>query len=122
MSKEEIQQMDNARQNIYQDKVVVINFVVIVLVLAVMWALWIVFYRNNQVMMGMPDYFGFLQQYQFLAKYVLPVFGSAVAVVHLIIALFSYKSEKLVTYFLLGSVIFLELLIIITVVYYMSYV
>ena len=122
MSKEEIKQVDNFKQNIYQDRVMVINFFVLLLVMIVAWLLWVVFYRNNQVMMGMPDYFGFLQQNQFLSRYILPIFGSMVAVAHLVIAFFSYKSEKLVAYLLLGSAIFIEVLVIITVIYYMSYV
>lgn len=122
MSKEEIKQIDNSGRNIFKDRVVVIIFVVLLLVILITWLLWVVFYRNNQVMMGMPDYFGFLQQNQFLSRYVLPIFGSLVAVTHLIIAFFSYRSEKLVTYFLLGSAIFIEILITITVIYYMSYV
>ncbi|MFZ5392246.1 MAG: hypothetical protein ACOZAR_03550 [Patescibacteria group bacterium] len=122
MSKEEIKQIDNLGRNVFQDKVVLINFVVLLVVILITWLLWVVFYRNNQVMMGMPDYFSFLQQNQFLSRYVLPIFGSVVAITHLIIALFSYRSEKLVTYFLLGSAIFIEILITITVIYYMSYV
>lgn len=122
MSKEEIKQIDNLGRNVFQDRVVLINFVVLLVVISITWLLWVVFYRNNQVMMGMPDYFSFLQQNQFLSRYVLPIFGSVVAVTHMIIALFSYRSEKLVTYFLLGSAIFIEILITITVIYYMSYV
>ncbi len=121
MSKEEIKQMEVAKKNIFQDKVVMTNFLVLLVILVVMWTLWIIFYRNNQVAMGMPDYFSFLQQNQTLSRFILPIFGSVVSVAHMVIAFFSYKSERLVTYFLLGGATFLEILIIITVIYYMSY-
>lgn len=122
MSKETIKKIELNQGLFWRDKVVLINVLILVVFLLAAWVLWIVFYRQTSIPVGMPSYFGFLQFNQGLYKYVLPLFGTVVAVLHLIISMIAYSKERMVSYLLIGGAAFLEVLILITVIYYMSFV
>ena len=120
MSKQEIRNLEFSREIFWKDRVILINVLLLFVLMVVGWVLWVVLYRNTEIIIGMPQYFNFLQFNQNLMRYALPIFGSAAAFFHLLIAFFTYNRERLISYFLVGGVNFLQLLILITVIYYMS--
>ncbi|MBU0648013.1 hypothetical protein KJ855_02435 [Patescibacteria group bacterium] len=122
MSKDQIKEIEYSRGVFWKDKVVQITFLFLLVFLVASWVLWVVMYRQLNVVMGVPEYFNFLQFNQMVYKYALPIFGSIVAFFHLLIAFFAYSRERLVSYFLIGGAAFLEVLILITVIYYMAFV
>lgn len=122
MSKQDIRQMELQDPVFWKDKVVLISSGLLALFLLLSWVMWVMLYQQSVAVMGMPVYFSFLQFNDILYKYVIPIFGSAIAVIHIIIAFFAYNRERLVSYFLIGGAAFLEVLVLVTVIYYMSYV
>ena len=122
MSKEEILSQEFKSESIWQDRSAVIAMVVLLALIVLTWVLWVVLYRQVETPIGMPLYFNFLQVYPGIYRYVLPIFGVAISVFHVLIAWFAYRKEKMVSYFLIGGACFVELLILVTVVYYMIYV
>ncbi len=122
MSKEQIKINEYRKDNFFTDKAIIVSFVFLILFLIVSWVLWYVLYQQITFSVGMPAYFNFLQPYNFLYKYVLPLFVTVMGLFHVLLAYFSYNREKLVSYIMLGSAAFLALLVVITGIYYMSFV
>ncbi|MFA4930508.1 MAG: hypothetical protein WC570_01415 [Patescibacteria group bacterium] len=122
MSKQDIRQMELNQAVFWKDKAILFSLALLVVFLLLAWIMWIMLYRQSSVVMGIPVYFNFLQFNEKLYKYVIPIFGSVVALIHLLIAFFAYNRERLVSYFLIGGAAFLEVLVLVTVIYYMSYV
>ena len=121
MSREEIDNINIKKKNFFTDGAVLTSLVFLLLFLLTAWILWYVLYQQINFSVGMPAYFNFLQPYNFLYRYVLPLFVSVMGVFHLIIAYFSYGREKLVSYVVLGGGAFMALLVVVTGVYYMSF-
>lgn len=121
MSKEDIKKIELEQNVFWKDEVIWYCISALFLFMAISWALWIYFYRQTSVPVGMPVYFGFLQSNPIVYTYILPIFGSVLAFFHLIIAYFAYNRDRLISYFMLGGMAFLEILILTTVVYYMIY-
>lgn len=121
MSKDQIKQVELGNTNMLKDRVVLISLIFLLVFMILSWVLWVVMYRQSQMVVGIPVYFNFLQKYPFFYKYILPLFGSVVVLLHLCISFLAYNKEKLVSYLLIGGAAFLEVLILVTVVYYMSY-
>lgn len=122
MSKQDIKQMELKDPVFWRDKAVLISIGLLAIFLLLSWIMWIMLYQQSSAVMGIPSYFSFLQFNEKLYKYVIPIFGSLVAFIHLLIAFFAYNRERLVSYFLIGGAAFLEVLVLVTVIYYMSYV
>lgn len=121
MSKDEIKKIEMGKLAIWKDQAIWVSVIVLLIFLIASWVLWIYFYQKTTVPVGMPVYFSFLQSKPLIYKYVLPIFGSVIAFFHVIIALFAYNRDKLVSYLMIGGAAFLEILILTTVVYYMVY-
>lgn len=121
MSKEEIKQAEFKKYNFFTDRAILTNFVFLALFVLTAWILWYVLYQQISFAVGMPAYFNFLQPYNFVYRYVLPLFVSVVAFFHLLIAFFAYSRDRLVSYIVVGGAAFLALLVVVTGIYYMSF-
>jgi|GEM_PF-2803429 len=122
MSKEEIKEKQVKATNFWGDSAVLVSLGVLAVFLVVSWVLWMRLYTEVEMPIGMPIYFNFLKQYDFVYRYVLPIFGSLVALFHVLIGWFSYNRERLVSYYIIGGAAFIEVLILITVIYYMIFI
>ncbi len=121
MSKEEIKAVEFKKNIFFTDRVILTSLVFLGLFILVSWILWYVLYQQISFAVGMPAYFSFLQPYNFIYRYVLPLFVSIMAVFHLLLAFFAYDRDRLVSYVVLGGAAFLALLVVVTGVYYMSF-
>ena len=121
MSKEEIKAVEFKKNIFFTDRVILTSLVFLGLFILVSWILWYVLYQQISFAVGMPAYFSFLQPYNFIYRYVLPLFVSIMAVFHLLLAFFAYDRDRLVSYIVLGGAAFLALLVVVTGVYYMSF-
>jgi len=103
----------------WQDRLILVFFSLNVLSLGGLWPLWLLKIAQS----GYPIYAPFVIQFlgdQFQI-YFLPGIGSAIFVLNLILALYSYKQEKLASYFLLGSAIFAQILIWVFFFFFLKY-
>lgn len=122
MSKEEIKEKQIKSTFFWSDPAVLISLGVLAVFLIVSWVLWMRLYTEVETPIGMPIYFNFLKQYDFVYRYVLPIFGTLVALFHVVIGWFSYNRERLVSYYIIGGAAFVEVLILVTVIYYMIFI
>jgi len=106
----------------WTDTAVLVSLGVLIVFLVVSWVLWVRLYGEVEMPIGMPVYFNFLRQYNFVYRYILPIFGSLVALFHIVIGWFAYNRERLVSYYVIGGAAFVEVLILVTVIYYMIFV
>ncbi|HPH78779.1 MAG TPA: hypothetical protein PLH65_01730 [bacterium] len=120
MSKDEIRKNEMAKNVFWKDQAVIACLVFLMVFLLTAWGLWYFLYQQVGYSVGIPAYFNFMQPYQLLYKYVLPLFASVMALFHLFIAFFAYKRDRLVSYILVGGTAFLSLLVVVTGIYYMS--
>jgi len=122
MSKDQIRESEYGKNNFFTDKAIITSLVFLGVFLLVSWILWYVLYQQITFSVGMPAYFNFLQPHDFLYRYVLPLFVTVIGLFHMLLAYFAYNREKLVSYIIFGSAAFMALLVVITGIYYMSFV